>query len=143
MHTLGRLAALTVSTALLAAAPTASLAASSFRQAEGRTWTTVGTFEGGKHQACKVLINDGTTWKIHNRLVNGRQGKVGAGMTVQKNGVDTQRTWDSGLIARGATSKVGAVAIPKGKPAFTLVAFQYAAQAGTGGPLALGQIGRC
>jgi hypothetical protein len=135
MLTLGRTAAVTLAVAVTTAVPAASFAATS--------WHTVARFEGAKHQACKVAVNDGADWKIKNRLVNGDRTKVGAGMTVQKDGEDTKRTWNSGLIRRGHTSAAGAVVMPRDDDRFTLASFEYMGEAGNGGPLAIDDIGPC
>lgn len=142
MHLPARFAAVTLSIAVLSSVPAATMAAAPADRA-GNSWTTIGKYEGAEHQACKALINDGAAWRIKNRLVNGNQSKVGAGMTVQKNGEDTSRRWDSGLIAKRETSAVGSVNLPKGDDRYSLVAFEYAPQSGTGGPVALSTIGRC
>jgi hypothetical protein len=135
MQTLGRVAAISLAVTVTTIVPAASFAATS--------WHTVATFEGAKHQACKTLVDDGTQWRIKNRLVNGNRTQVGAGMTVQKDGVDTNRKWNSGLVRRGHTSDVGSVTIPRNDDRFTIVSFEYMGQAGNGGPLALADIGRC
>src|SRR5689334_19000797 len=113
MQTLGRLAAVSLTAAVVSVVPTSSEAATS--------WSTLGRLDGAKHQACKVVVNDGADWRIKNRVVNGNRAKVGAGMIVQKNGEDTQRTWSSGLVRRGATSPVGSVTMPRNDDSFTLV----------------------
>jgi len=143
MQTSGRLAAVTVSLALLSAVPATSIAAPSADAREGTSWTTIGKFGGAKHQACATLVDKGTTWRIKNRLVNGNKGRVGAGMIVQKNGVDTHRTWSTGLIPKRTTSKVGSVDLPADDSRFTLVSYEHQSQAGNGGPIALADIGPC
>jgi hypothetical protein len=135
MQTLGRVAAVSLAVTVTTVLPAASFAATS--------WHTVATFEGAKHQACKTLVDDGTQWRIKNRLVNGNRTRVGAGMTVQKNGVDTNRTWNSGLVRKGETSDVGSVTMPRNDDRFTLASFEYMGQAGNGGSLAITDIGRC
>ncbi len=135
MQTLGRLTAVILATAAVTALPTASDAANS--------WTTVTRMDGAKHQACKVPVNGGADWKIKNRLVNGNQTRVGAGMYVQLNGEDTGEQWRSGLVARGQTSPVGSVTMPRGDSAYTLVGTMYEAQAGGGGPVSISDLGRC
>lgn len=107
------------------------------------SWTTIATIEGAKHQACKVLANDGTAWRVKNRLVNGDQARAGASMTVLRNGKPTDRTWDSGLIAKNTTSPVGSVLMPKGDSRFTLEHTEYVSQAGGGGTIGIGAISRC
>jgi len=141
MRTPRRLAALTATTALLVAVPVGAMVAPA--HAAGRSWTTIATYSGAKHQACKELVNDGATWRIYNRLVNGNQAPVGAGMMVLKDKEPTSRVWDSGLIARGHTSDVGSVSIPKGNSAFTLQHSEHESQSGTGGIVGIGSIGRC
>ena len=135
MQTLGRLAALTLATAAVIAVPTASDAANS--------WTTLERMDGAKHQACKVVVDDGASWKIKNRLVNGNQARVGAGMKVMRNDEATNRVWSSGLIRRGETSAVGSVKMPRGDDRYSLIASIYGAHSGSGSTVTIGEIGRC
>ena len=62
-------------------------------------------------------------------------------MEVVKDG-RTKDSWDSGLIAKGTTSKVGTVVMPRGA-GFRLQASQYQPQAGSGSSLVPSEIGRC
>lgn len=154
MQPIARLAALTLSATLLAAVPVVGAVPSGAAVASGTTshdaaragrhWTTVDTSLHARRQACKILVDNGETWKIYNRLVNRPgQGRAGATMIVQKNGEDTKRTWDSGWVAVGRISEVGAVTIPRGDPRFGLISGGYDNAGGGGGPLKLSKIGHC
>lgn len=154
MQPIARLAALTLSATLLAAVPVVGAVPAVAAVTSGTTshdaaragldWHTIGTSRRARHQACKILVNNGETWKIYNRLVN-RPGeaKGGAVMIVQKNGEDTKRNWDSGWIAVGRISGVGAVTIRRGDPRFGLLSGAYSSMGGGAGPLKLSKIGRC
>jgi hypothetical protein len=136
--TLKRLAA----TALTAAIITVPTVAVNSADAEpAKSWTTISKWEGAKQQACKVPARNGEAWKIYSRLVNGKKAKIGAGLIVMKGDV-TRMTWRSGLVAKGKTSKVGSVVLPK-KAGYTLEAFQFQSQMGDGGPVKAKEIGRC
>jgi|SRR4051812_9135298 hypothetical protein len=135
-----RLAAAALSAALLA---TPLVVASSASAAPAKSWTTIKKWNGAKQQACKVPVRDGKAFKIYTRLVNGHEAEIGAGLQVLKNDAPTKERWDSGLVAEGRTSKVGLVVMPRDKPAFTLVAFQFEGQMGDGGPVKVKKIGRC
>ena len=144
MSALGRFAAVSATLALCAVPLAVGTGSASADQARaGTTWDTIGTYTGAKHQACRVLANDGTAWRVRNRLVNGDQAPVGAGMTVLRNGNRTDRTWSSGLVAKNATSPVGSVLVPRGDSRFTLEHSQYQAQSGTGGALGVLAVARC
>jgi hypothetical protein len=119
------------------AAPAAGAAAT-------RTWTTIETLAMAKHQACKVSVNDGATWKIVNRL-NSRNvtgGRLRASMTVTHHGNLTQRDWTSGWVHQGDVSAAGAVYIPR-QPGYGLQMTISGDNFGDGGLLRPMDIGRC
>ena len=142
MSTLQRLGATALTAALLTVPVLGTTVTADAAPARaGKSWTTIATWEGARQQACKVSIRDGAAWKIYGRLVNGRQAKIGAGMNVRR-GDDVTSTWSSPLVAKGKTSDVGAVILPR-RPGFVFEAFQFSAQAGTGAEVAVQKIGRC
>ncbi len=138
MTTTKRLAA-TALTAALLAVPT--VAVSSADAAQGKSWTTTRTWFGAKVQACKVSVRQGEAWRIYGRVVNGQQAKVGAGLTVLK-GEKTTSSWRSGLVAKGKTSQVGSVLLPRNS-SHRLEGTVYRAQMGDSGPEQASKIGRC
>lgn len=123
-------------------APTS--AAASAHAAPGKDWTTVETLNRAKHQACKVSVDEGTAWKIYNRVDARRlaRGRVAATLTATRSGEPTTRGWESGWVRHGNLSDVGTFKVPK-QGAWALEMSLYADQSGTGGELAVSDIGRC
>lgn len=145
MSTLTRFAAVAV-TALAVMAPVAAANAAPARPSVTRHWTTIETLgkPAGKQEACKVLINHGTAWKIYNRLDDRRvKGtKLEATLTVTLHGKATKRTWDSGFVKAGHISNVGTVVLPRAT-GHGLVMTIHSTNSGNGGIVKIGSIGRC
>lgn len=117
--------------------------AASSASAASRNWTTLLVFHGAKHQACKVSVDDGQTWRVFTRL-DGRKAssRVQAGMTVTKDGSETDRTWLSGWVEEGTVSRVGSVKLPR-RAGWGLSAWTGGEQAGSGADFKAHQVGRC
>ena len=141
MNILNQLAVGVVATAA-ALAPVLVVAPAA--DAQANHWTVIERSNRAKHDACKVAVNNGTAWKIFNRL-DSRQatgGRQRATMTVTLNGADTQRTWASGWVRKGHLSTVGSVIMPR-QPGRGLVMTLAGDNSGGGGTIATGAIGRC
>ncbi|WP_183095921.1 hypothetical protein [Nocardioides stalactiti] len=126
-------------------APLSAAGTAEARPAPGRDWTTIETFEGAKQQACKVAINDGTAWRIFNRLDARRlsDGRVAATLTATRSGEPVaDRSWASDWVRHGNVSDVGSFKIPRGAR-WALTMSVYGDQSGTGGELSAASIDRC
>lgn len=130
---------------LAVAVPIASVNASASPAAPlgGRSWTTIETMQHAKHQACKVPVNNGTAWRIYNRLDsrNATGPRLRASMTVLEAGAPAY-SWTSGWVHRGDLSAVGSVFMPR-TPAYKLEMSIAGDNAGNGGPVSPRDIGRC
>jgi hypothetical protein len=125
-------------------APAAAAHAAPAPRAAGKNWTKIEAVLNAKQQACKVPVNDGTAWKIYNRL-DARHAdarRVRATLTATRSGASTSRSWDSGWVRKGNVSDVGAFTVPKGA-IWALTMTERGDQAGGGGELAVADIGRC
>ncbi|MEZ0578741.1 hypothetical protein [Nocardioides sp. MH1] len=125
-------------------APASAVSATAAPRAAGKDWTKIEAVLNAKQQACKVPANDGTAWKIYNRL-DARQAdarRVRATLTATRNGEPTTRDWDSGWVHKGDVSGVGSFTMPRGAT-WALMMTEYGDQAGGGGELAVDDIGRC
>jgi hypothetical protein len=140
MTTSRRFAALALSTALLVGAPAAVAQADQPAERAGKSLRTIATWEGAKQQACKV--SSGTKWKVFTRVVNGRRAEVGVGLIVLKNGEEVRRAATK-ITPKRQTSKLVSVLYPKKGQGFSLEAFQFQGQAGTGGPISITKIKAC
>jgi len=126
-------------------APFSAATASSARLATGKHWTTVEAALGAKQQACKVMVNDGTAWRIYNRLDARRATtpRVAATLTAVHHGTPVAaRSWASGWVSDGHVSDVGTFKVPKAR-GWTLTMTLYGDEAGTGGELTVAGIDRC
>ena len=134
----GTLAALAV-TLPAAASPSAA----STEAPAPKSWTTVHRLNGAKAQACKVSVDGGASWRIHNR-VNARNAttRTQARMWVTHDGVDTPRKWSSGWVGRGTISAVGSLLVPR-SPGYVIQHALSADQSGTGGVVPAADIGHC
>lgn len=110
----------------------------------GKDWTTLESLNRAKQQACKVSVDEGTAWKIYNRVDARRlaRDRVAATLTATRGGEPTSRGWESGWVRHGDLSGVGTFKVPK-RGAWALTMALYGDQAGTGGELAVSDIGRC
>lgn len=134
------LAALALSTALLVGAPAAVAQAEQPTERAGKDLRTIATWEGAQQQACKV--SSGTKWKVFTRVVNGRRAEVGVGLIVFKDGEEVRRAATK-ITPKRQTSKLVSVLYPKKGEGFSLDAFQFQGQSGTGGPVAISRIKAC
>ncbi|KAA1418613.1 hypothetical protein F0U44_08930 [Nocardioides humilatus] len=126
-------------------APVSASATSARPAGAAKHWTTIETALMAKQQACKVSANDGTAWKIFNRLDARRvdRGRVASYLTAVRNGEEVpSRSWSSGWVQHGHLSDVGTFRVPKNGP-WTLTMALYGDDAGTGGELTAADIGRC
>lgn len=140
MHALG--AAVAASALLLPAAAMAAPAHPSARAT--RSWDTLQVMEGGKHQACRKLVDGGSTFRVLNRMdARHAAAPVGAEMKVKHDGSGIGEKWRSGLVADGNISAVGSVDVPRGKPGYTLSIAIYQSQAGGGDEIKVGDIDFC
>lgn len=143
MNPLTRMAVGAVAAAALVAPATAALAASAPR-AEAKSWTKLEDVLNAKQQACKVSADHGTAWRIFNRL-DARHAdarRVRATLTATRSGTPTARSWDSGWVHRGDVGGAGSFTVPRGS-AWALTMTEYGDQAGGGGELSIGAVGRC
>ena len=145
--TLKRLGAAALSAAILVAPVVAVSSADAAPAPEraGKSWSVIAKWYGAKQQACKVSIRDGKAWKVHTRVVNGRQAEIGVGLMVNKTvkgKTVTKDDWRSPIMGKGKTSKVGSVVLPIGA-AWTMDAFQFQGQMGDGGPVSIKKIRKC
>ena len=129
-------------TVLAVAAPV--LTGSPAQAATAKTWTTVEGSHGAKQQACKVLTNAGTDWRIYNRLDSRRATgpRLHASMTVTKDSSATASRWDSGWVQKGRLSGTGTVVLPR-KPGYALQMTIGGDQFGGGGTLTAARVGHC
>lgn len=108
-----------------------------------RDWTTLRGPLGFMTQACKVLVDDGASWKIVARA-DATGAKVGGTVVFQvyPQSRAPGRHWSSGRVAKGARSSVGSVLLPRqqGNWLFTSVRTD---SGGSDGPTNVGLIGRC
>ncbi|MCW2787647.1 MAG: hypothetical protein JWP74_4164 [Marmoricola sp.] len=125
------------------AVPVAVAPAAQARPAASRHWTVIETGFKAKQEACKVSVNHGHTWKIYNRLDSSKVtgGTLEATLRVIHNG-NVARAWDSGKVKKHHVSKVGTVTLSKTN-GDTLIMTLAAAQAGSGGPIAISKIKHC
>lgn len=109
-----------------------------------KDWTNLETLDRAKQQACKVSVDEGTAWRIYNRLDARRmpRDRVRASLTATRRGAPTARSWDSGWVGHGNVSTVGRFKIPK-TGAWALTMTIYGDNAGNGGELTAADIGRC
>ena len=141
MNILNRLAVGVVATTA-ALAPVLVVAPAA--NAQANHWTVIERSNRAKHDACKVSVNNGTAWKVFNRL-DSRQatgGRLRAAMTATLNGADTQRKWASGWVRKGHLSAVGSVIMPR-QPGRRLVMTLAGDNSGSSGTIATAAIGRC
>lgn len=140
MNTFTRLAVSVLTVVVVAPIGTSTAAA-----AAAKRWTTVETSLDARQQACKVPINDGTAWRISNRLDARRATapRVRATLTALRDGDRVaSRSWQSGWVAAGQLSAVGSFKVPR-SPGWTLEMTLRGDQSGTGGLLTVGDLRRC
>ncbi len=140
MKTFTRLA-VSVLAAVAVAAPMSTATAAP----AAKRWTTVETSLDARQQACKVLINDGTAWRISNRLDARRATapRVKATLTALRDGARVEsRSWQSGWVQDGQLSGVGSFKVPRAS-GWTLEMTLQGDQAGTGGLITVADLRRC
>ena len=127
-------------------APLSTVTAASALPAVGKDWTTLESLNRAKQQACKVSVDEGTAWKIYNRLdarmMPRRWVRIRSTLTATRSGVPTARDWDSGWVRHGNVSAVGTFKIPKTGP-WALTMSIYGDNAGSGGELTADDIRHC
>jgi hypothetical protein len=128
--------------AALAAITLALTAPAAGAHAQGRDWKTLSKIDGGKVQACKVATTKTGPWKIKLRVdASNATTRVNGSAYVTKNDKPVDH-WKSGWVAKGHTSAVGTVRLPRGS-AYTFSAGIGASQAGNGGTFKPGQLRAC
>ena len=111
--------------------------------AAGNHFKTLSTTAGGKIQACKVATTDTGPWKVKLRVdASQASTRVNGTAWVTKNNANTGQKWKSGWVAKGHTSQVGTVMLPRGK-AFVLNAGIGTDNMGNGGTFAASDIRGC